>query len=74
MDKGTLQELAGRGVIRFLELEKHGVAVQEHALIRKQLGKIIGMGDYEFDDYLAECVELRKSIVAELEANEETMA
>lgn len=72
MEKGLLERYAERGVVRFEYLIKHGVANTDSDMgIRRQFGKIIAMGDYEFEDYAKELIELRMSIVAELEAAEE---
>lgn len=69
MNKELIEQYVEIGVLRFEQLQKHGVAAVDEPLLRKQIGKLIGMTQGEFDDYLKERVELRKSVVAELEEN-----
>lgn len=59
------------GLVRYMVMQKQGVAACDESAVRCQIGKLIGMTDGQFDDYLAERTELRMSIVAELEAAEE---
>ncbi|KKN59916.1 hypothetical protein LCGC14_0537410 [marine sediment metagenome] len=55
--------------IRFEELKKAGVSAADEKAIEDQISKIREMEDEVFEAYKAERVELRKSIVAELEAS-----
>ncbi len=54
---------------RYAELESEGVAAIEDRAKEDQIGKIRDMGDDEFTAYKDERAELRKSVVAELEAS-----
>ncbi|KKN02498.1 hypothetical protein LCGC14_1117090 [marine sediment metagenome] len=54
---------------RFTELTEAGIAALDEKAIEDQISKIREMEDEVFEAYKAERVELRKSIVAELEAS-----
>ena len=54
---------------RFEELKGEGVAASDEKAIEDQVAKIREMGDEDFEAYKVERIELRKSIVAELEAS-----
>ena len=54
---------------RFEELKKDGISAADEKAIEDQISKIREMKDEVFEAYKAERVELRKSIVAELEAS-----
>jgi colicin import membrane protein len=55
--------------VRFEELKEDGVSAADEKAIEDQISKIREMEDEVFKAYKAERVELRKSIVAELEAS-----
>lgn len=54
---------------RFEDLKNNGVAVSDPKAVEGQIAKIREMADDQFEAYKNERVELRKSIVAELEAS-----
>jgi DNA repair exonuclease SbcCD ATPase subunit len=54
---------------RFEELKNEGVAAADEKAVEDQVAKIREMEDEDFKAYRVERVELRKSIVAELEAS-----
>jgi hypothetical protein len=54
---------------RFEELKGDGVAATDEKAIKDQVAKIREMEDGDFEAYKAERVELRKSVIAELEAS-----
>jgi hypothetical protein len=56
---------------RFNELKEAGVAATDEKAIKDQTAKIREMEEEEFTSYKEERVELRKSILAELEASSE---
>jgi hypothetical protein len=57
---------------RFDTLKEEGVAATTEETIKDQITKIREMEDEEFEAYKAERVELRKSVVAELEASSDS--
>jgi len=56
---------------RFEELKSEGVAATDEKAVEDQVAKIREMEDENFEAYKAERVELRKSVIAELEASSE---
>ena len=56
---------------RFEELTNEGVAAAGEEAIKDQVAKIREMEDEEFESYKADRVDLRKSVLASLEASEE---
>ena len=57
--------------VRFEELKGEGVSAADEKAIEDQVAKIREMEDEDFEAYKVERIELRKSIVAELEASPE---
>lgn len=54
---------------RFVELKDKGVSATDEAAIKDQVAKIREMEEEAFEAYMAERVELRNSVIAELEAS-----
>ena len=57
--------------VRFEELKGEGVSATDKKAVEDQVAKIRELGDESFEAYKIERIELRKSIVAELEASPE---